>query len=173
MMNEKKADLAFGFRVIDDQDALSRTHWLIFDPPEGYELDDHPPKGPDDQSYVQIFSQKDRDFLTDTRVEGCRHRIIRHDEWPDESRLVITRLWWAVERNAERERLHWRMKKKLQIILWISLVACVAVLMLLKASSLITLDEFNETFNVFGYVGAAIVGAQCVLGASKVCSNGS
>lgn len=103
-MNEtkKKQDLALGFRLIDDQDTLAQTHWLIFDPPEGHELDDHPPKGPDDQSYIQILSQKDRDFLTDSRVRGCRHRIIRHEEWPEESRAVITRLWHKVFRLLEK-----------------------------------------------------------------------
>jgi hypothetical protein len=99
-MNETQGEnyLALGFRLIDEGDTLAQTHWLIFDPPEGYELDDHPPKGPNDQLYVQVFTQKGRDFLTDSRVRGCGHRIIRHDEWPEECRVVITRLWREFER---------------------------------------------------------------------------
>src|SRR5256885_10970690 len=108
-----KIALALGFRLIDEEDPLAQTHGLIFDPPEGYELDDHPPKGPDDQFYVQVFTQKGRDFLTDSRVRGCEHRIIRHDEWPEECRTVITRLatrhCYEFEKNAERTAEH---KKK-------------------------------------------------------------
>lgn len=66
-----KMDSALGFRLVDDEDSLARTHWLMFDPPEGYELDDHPPKGPDDEYFIQVFTRKGRDFLADTRVRGC------------------------------------------------------------------------------------------------------
>jgi hypothetical protein len=143
-MNETqgKTDVALGFRLIDEEDTLAQTHWLIFDPPEGYELDDHPPNGPDDRFYVQVFTQNGRDFLTDSRVGGCKHRVIRHDEWPDECRVVVTRLWRELERSSERKarqkEKHKEKKKRLQIILSVLLVAPIGVLMFLKGLSLIT-----------------------------------
>ena len=157
-----KLDLAFGFRLIDFQDPLAQTHWLIFDPPEGYEHDDHPPKGPDDQFYVQIFSKKGQDFLTDSRVRGCSHRIIRLDEWPEESRTVITRLWRAVftlvEKNAKRRASAQRARRKLQVVLSSLLIVSGVLLILLERLGTISLDQFNSAFRIFSYVGAGIVG---------------
>ncbi len=160
-MNEtqRKTDLALGFRLIDEEDSLAQTHWLIFDPPEGYELDDHPPKGPDDQSYVRVFTQRGRDFLIDSRVRGCEHRIIRHDEWPEECRVVITRLWREFEKISDRKSEHKRKKRKLQVLLSVLLVAPAGALMLLKGLSLITLDQFNDAFQPFCYLGAGLLGA--------------
>jgi hypothetical protein len=164
-MNEtqRKTDLALGFRLIDEGDTLAQTHWLIFDPPEGYELDDHPPKGPDDRSYLQVFTKRGRDFLTDSRVRGCQHRIIRQDEWPEECRVVITglitRLWRECEKSSERKAEHKRKKRKLQVLLSVLLVAPAGALMLLKGLSLITLDQFNDAFQSLCYVGAGLLGA--------------
>jgi len=164
-MNEtqRKTDLALGFRLIDEQDTLAQTHWLIFDPPEGYELDDHPPKGPDDQFYVQVLTQKGRDFLADSRVRGCEHRVIRHDEWPEECRNVITglitRLGHEFEKNAERKAEHKKKKRRLQVVLSALLIVPFGVLILLKGSSLISLDQFNDAFQSFCYLGAGLLGA--------------
>ena len=160
-MNEtrRKTIVAFGFRLINDEETLAQTHWLIFDPPEGYELDDHPPKGTDDQSYVRLFGQKGRDFLTDSRVRGCEHRIIRHDEWPEECRAVITRLWRESEKITERKSERRRKKRKLQVLLSVFLVASAGALLLLKGTSLITLDQFNDALQSFCYVGAGLLGA--------------
>jgi hypothetical protein len=174
-MNEThgKVDIALGFRLIDEEDTLAQTHWLIFDPPEGYELDDHPPVGPEDRMYVQVFTQNGRDFLTDSRARGCKHRVIRRDEWPDECRVVVTRLWGELERSSERKVLqkekHKEKKRRLQIILSVLLVAPIGVLMLLKALSLITLDQFNDAFQSFCYVGSGLIGALAITEAD-ICS---
>lgn len=164
-MNEgqRKADLALGFRLIDEDDTLAQTHWLILDPPQGYELDDHPPSGPDDRSYVQVFTQKGRDFLTDSRVRGCEHRIIRHNEWPEECRGVITRLWHKLERISEEKAEFKRKNRRRRVILSLLLIAPVGVLMLLKGLSVITLDQFNDSFQSFCYVGAGLLGALIAL----------
>jgi hypothetical protein len=170
-MNETqgKTGVALGFRLIDEKDTLAQTHWLIFDPPEGYELDDHPPNGPDDRLYLQVFTQNGRDFLTDSRVRGCEHRVIRHGEWPDECRVVVTRLWRELDRSSERKARHKEKKRRLQIILSVLLVAPIGVLMLLKGLSLITLDQFNDAFQSFCYVGSGLIGALAITGAD-ICS---
>jgi len=138
---------------------MAQTHWLLFDPPEGYELDDHPPEGPDDQSYVRAFTQRDRDFLTGSRVRGCEHRIIRHDEWPEECRVVITRLWREFEKISERKSERKRRKRKLQALLSVLMVAPAGASLLLKGLSLIILDQFNDAFQSFCYVGSGLIGA--------------
>ena len=174
-MNETqgKTDVALGFRLIDEKDTLAQTHWLIFDPPEGYELDDHPPNGPDDRLYLQVFTQNGRDFLTDSRVRGCEHRVIRHGEWPDECRVVVTRLWRELERRsdwkARQKEKHREKKRKLEIILSVLLVAPIVVLMLLKGLSLITLDQFNDAFQSVSYVASGLIGALAVTEAD-ICS---
>jgi len=171
-MNEarRKKDFALGFRLIDEGDTLAQTHWLIFDPPVGYELDDHPPKGPDDKFYVQMFTQNGRDFLTDSRVRECRHRIIRHDEWPEECRVVISRLWRELEKSSERKAGHKEKKRKLQVALSVLLVAPIGALVLVKGLSLITLDQFNNAFQSFCYIGAGVLGALFAVTAAEVCS---
>lgn len=52
-MDEAESKLArlMGFHLIDGSDSLAQTHWLVLNPPEGLELDDHPPEGPEDRFF--------------------------------------------------------------------------------------------------------------------------
>lgn len=166
-MDEAESKLArqMGFHLIDGSDSLAQTHWLVLNPPEGLELDDHPPEGPEDRFFVQVYSERGADFITDSRVSGCKHRIIRHGEWPDESQMVITRLWhYAVllnEKKASRHRKLSARRKWLYIVLFALLITPVPILLVLWHFSLLGRNDLSSAFNVYGYVAAGIIGAIC------------
>jgi hypothetical protein len=168
-MDEVESKLArqMGFHPIDGSNSLAQTHWLVLNPPD--ELDDHPPAGPEDRFFVQVYSERGADFLTDSRVRGCRHRIIRHGEWSDENRMVITRLWhYAVvlnERKASRQRKLRARRKWLYIVLFALLIAPAPILLALWHFSLLGHDDSSSAFNVYGYAAAGIIGAIYGIGA--------
>jgi hypothetical protein len=72
---------------------------------------------------------------------------------------VITRLWREFEKISERKSEHKKKKRKLQVLLSVLLVAPAGALMLLETLSLITVDQFNDSFQPFCYVGAGLLGA--------------